>query len=104
MTPEEKDPPPSERSHTDKSLRSERERADGEYAKTQAAIEKKSDAAIQMDRERADQLSQDARDDLDVKLAKSDVPAKALARVHRERAQEDAALQGERATSDAELQ
>jgi signal transduction histidine kinase len=103
MTPEEKDPP-SERSNTDESLRSERERADGEYAKTQTAIEKKSDAAIQMDRESADQLSQEARDDLDLKLAKSEVPAKALARVHRERAQDDAALQGERATSDAELQ
>lgn len=96
--------PPEERSSTDKSLRSERERADQEYAKTQAAIEEKSDAATQEDRERTDQLSQEARSDLDVKLARKNVPAQALARVHLERQQEDAALQGERATSDADLQ
>jgi len=103
MTPDENDPP-SERSHTDESLRAERERADGEYAKTQTAIEQKSDAAIQTDRDRADHLAQGARDTLDVKLAKGDVPPKALARIHRERAEEDAALQGERSASDAELQ
>lgn len=103
MIPTEK-APPCERSNTDESLRSERERSDREYAKTQTAIEQKSDAALHEDRERADQLSQEARDDLDVQLARSNMPAKALARVHLERKQEDAALRGERATSDSDLQ
>ncbi len=102
MAPREKKPQP-ERSHTDESLRSERQRSDLEYAKTQSAIEEESDAAIQSARAKADQVSQDFRDNVDVKLAHGDAPAKAMERIHREREQEDAALQEERATLDAEL-
>src|SRR4051794_20988170 len=103
MTAKGKNPQP-ERSHTDESLRLERERSDSEFAKTQTAIEEESDAAIQTAREKADQISQEARDTVDVKMARGEAPAKSLERVYQERAHEDAALQDERATSDAELQ
>jgi signal transduction histidine kinase/PAS domain-containing protein len=101
-SPNEKNPQP-ERAHTDNSLRSEREKSDSEYAKTQTAIEEETDTTIQQSRERADQVSQEARADVDVKLARSEAPAGAIERVHRERASEDAALEGERATYDMEL-
>jgi signal transduction histidine kinase len=103
MVPNEKNPS-SERSLTDESLRSERERSDREYSKTQTAIEEASDASIQTARDRADQVSQESRDNADVKMARSHASPKVLESIDRERAHEDAALEGERAASDMELE
>jgi signal transduction histidine kinase len=98
-----KDPNPQlERAKTDEGLLLEREKADREYAKTQTKIEDNSDAAIQKARGKADEDLQEARDTADVKLARDGAPASRES-VSRERAHEDAALQGERATADAEL-
>jgi signal transduction histidine kinase len=103
MAQKEKTPRP-ERSHTDESLRSEREHSDREYSKTQTAIEEASYASVQTARERADQISQEARDIADVNLARGKTSPEARESVDRERAHEDAALQGERAASDAEME
>jgi signal transduction histidine kinase len=103
MAPNEKNPRP-ERTHTDESLRLERARSDREYSKKQTAIEEASDASIQTARERADEVSQESRDTADVKMARTNASPKMLESVDRERAHEDAALEGERAASDIELE
>jgi signal transduction histidine kinase len=102
MATKDKNPPP-ERSHTDESLRQERQKSDREYANKDTAIEEGADASIHRARGRADESLRAAREHAEVKLEQAEAPAEARESVSRERAREDATLQGERATADAEL-
>jgi signal transduction histidine kinase len=94
--------PHAERASTDQSLRMERSKADREYASTQTVIEEDADTAIQQARESTDEFLRATREKADVRLSQSEAPAQARESVAKERVYEDAALQGERATADAE--
>lgn len=100
VTTDDKKPQP-ERDSTDEGLRQERKKTDTEYAHRQSAIEQQADTSIHESREKVDDALRTARGHADTKLAQGDVPAQALESVTRERAHEDEALQGERATADS---
>jgi len=96
--------PQPERASTDESLRVEREKSDHEYAATHTAIEEDADTAIQHARESTDEFIRATRENADARLSRSGTSAQMRESVVRERVHEDAALQGERATADAERQ
>jgi len=90
-----------ERASTDKSLYSERDKADREYEKRQTAIEEAEDAAIYKARGKADEDLRATRRRADLKLARGKAPAEARGSVSRERTHQDTALHTERASTDA---
>jgi signal transduction histidine kinase len=92
-----------ERSSTDQSLRAERDKADLEYDKRQAAIEAEEDTAIHKARGKADEDLRRARRRADSELARSKAPAATRETASRARGHEDTALQAERASADAAL-
>jgi signal transduction histidine kinase len=101
MPAKDKKPQP-ERASTDEGLRSERAKSDREYSTAQTSIEAATDAAIQQARESRDELLRATRENADVRLSRGEPPAQARESVARDRVHEDAALQTERATADAE--
>jgi signal transduction histidine kinase len=100
MPTKDKRPQP-ERTSTDESLRSEREKSDREYATAQTAIEAEADAALQQSRESTDEFLRATRQNADARLSRSETSAQARESARRERVHEDAALQEERAATDA---
>jgi signal transduction histidine kinase len=90
-----------ERASTDQSLHSERDKADVEYDKRRAEIDKAEDAAIHKARSKADKDLRATRQRADARLARSQTPAEAWKGVSRERAHADTALHAERASADA---
>jgi signal transduction histidine kinase len=101
--------PRPERTETDSSLRTERERTDEHLEKRGAAVERDADAVMERARARADSLLEATRDREDADLAPSEVQAEQALRstedqtVSHERAAADAMLVTERAASKRKL-
>jgi signal transduction histidine kinase len=88
---------PHERSSTDEGLRAERRRADAEFAITSRGIQDVAVEAVAEARHKADSLLSDARDREDLKLTDD----RTVQDLSRERAYEDAVLEGARHGADA---
>jgi signal transduction histidine kinase len=91
---------PSERFHTDTSLRVERAKTDSELGARLGNIEDDADAAVRVGRERADSALDDARQREDASI-RADGPS--AQRLDAERNREDAAIDEERKADDASL-
>ena len=90
--------PEGVRQETDQALGRERSEADRKYAERRGDMEAAADSTLLLARERADTVLTRAR-----RRADEHLDGAALDTAHRERAQEDAILQAERATADIEL-
>ncbi len=90
--------PDDERNETDRALEAERVEADRKYAERRGDIEEHADATVQLSRDRADAVLGLARTRADQHM---DAAGRDIA--DRERTQENAVLQAERAAADIEL-
>lgn len=90
------------RTHTDESLRAEREKADAAVGEKLAAIDETADAVIILARTRADEVLAGARAKRDRESAYPS-PRLSLDALEKERSLEDKALREERATADETL-